>query len=466
MLAVVLAACASIPPSAPAPRASSAAAAPAALLWEYEVTADAALDLDVRATLRGPVTGGVRVDEAATAFVDRLEVADGATWRKQSVDDPRWDEACATRCTLRYHVRLRDLAKKAADLDVAIAAGGAIFSPPSTWLLRPSAVTPGRYRFRMKTTAGARFATGIRAAVGPGSEGAYEADTTTLEESAFAAFGALRVGHVADPAIEHAIAPGVAIPDEAIGRWLRAEVSAIGSYFGRPPNGHAMLFVAPGTSEMTGGKTLGGGGASIVVRLGTRVSARELMDDWVVAHELVHVAFPDLDRRYTWFSEGLATYVEPIARARAGLVTREKVWSEIVDGLPQGVPGPEDGGLDGATGWGRVYWGGALYFLLADIRIRERTKNARSLDDALRAVIATGGNVETMWPFAQVLEVGDRATGTTVMREVYDELGPARRDVDVHALLRRLGVRVEGGVLRFDDGAPLAAIRDRILAPR
>ena len=33
----------------------------------------------------------------------------------------------------------------------------------------------------------------------------------------------------------------------------------------------------------------------------------QLEYDWVVAHELVHVTFPDLDRRYTWFSEGLAT---------------------------------------------------------------------------------------------------------------------------------------------------------------
>ena len=89
-----------------------------------------------------------------------------------------------------------------------------------------------------------------------------------------------------------------------------------------------------------------------------------------------------------------------------------------------------------------------------------------SLDDGLRAVIAAGGNVETPWPLERVLEVADGATGTTVMRDTYKELGPARGNVDVPALLRKLGVRVEAGMVRFDNAAPLAAIRDAILPVR
>ena len=127
---------------------------------------------------------------------------------------------------------------------------------------------------------------------------------------------------------------------------------------------------------------------------------------------------------------------------------------------------PRDGGLDGARDWGRVYWGGALYFLLADVRIRERTAGARGLEDALRAVVAKDGNVEAMWPLSRVLEIGDGATGTTVMRELYDELGRAHATVDLDALFRRLGVRVEHGVATFDDRAPLAAVRDAILPRR
>jgi len=460
----VVVSCASSPPGGGPPTRSTPAPVDAQLVaWDYDVTVDAALDLDVRATFRGPITGAdrLRVDDAATSFVDRVELEEApGAWRKIALDDAALVAACTNRCTVRYHFRLRDAAKAIADLDVAVAAGGAIFAPPSTWLVRPAQVPAGRYRFHIAAAPPVRFATGVR---GAGSKETYEAPASSLEEAAFAAFGALRIGHVADPAIERAIAPELALSDEVVTSWLRAEVGAIAGYFGRPPDGHAMLFVAPGKTAETGGKTLGSGGASMVIRVGTKVTDRTLPEDWVVAHELIHVAFPDVERRYTWFAEGLATYVEPIARSHSGLVTAEKVWADMIDGLPQGLPGSREGGLDGEHDWGRVYWGGALYFLLADIRIRQQTSNTRGLRDALRSVVATGANVETMWPLARVLETGDRATGTKVMRELYDEFGPRRAQIDLAALFTRLGMRKENGVVRFDDSAPLAAIRDAIL---
>lgn len=428
------------------------------------MSVDAALDLEIRATFTGPLAGTLRVDDAATAFVERVELEESGRWRHVDLGEAGWRDACARRCTFRYRFRLAAAARAIADTDVAIASGGAIFSPPSTWLLRASDGPAGRYRLHVTTAPGVRFATGVRAA--EAAKDTFEAPTATFEEAAFAAFGALRTGRLAEPAIDYALAPGLTLSDDVALQWLRAEVSAIGAYFAHPPDGRATVFVAPGTAPDTGGKTLGGGGASLLVRVGTGVTASSLHDDWVVAHELVHVTFPDLDRRYTWFSEGLATYVEPIARARAGLIAPEKAWAEMLQGLPQGLAPREAGGLDGAREWGRVYWGGALYFLLADVRIRERTSGARGLEDALRAVVARGGNVEAMWPLPRVFEVGDAATGTKVLRELYDELGGAAANVDLDALFRRLGVRVEHGVAVFDDRAPLAAIRDAILPRR
>ncbi len=462
-LALLVAACGST--HAPQPRGPvpSGPAGGSAIVWDYEVTVDAALDLDVRATFTGPMAGTLRVDEAAARFLERVELQVGDGWRSVGLAEHAWRDACSGSCTFRYHFRLGAAAKNVADADVAIASDGAIFAPPSTWLMRPSEGSQGRYRFHVAPAAGVRFATGIRPA---GAALTFEAPTSSFEEAAFAAFGALRTGHLADPAIDYALAPRLALTDEVAVDWLRTEVSAITAYFGHAPDGHAMLFVGTNTSADTGGKTLGGGGASLFVRIGTKVSAANLRDDWVVAHELVHVAFPDLDRRYTWFSEGLATYVEPIARARAGLIAPEKVWVEMIEGLPQGLGGARDGGLDGARDWGRVYWGGALYFLLADVRIRERTHGAHGLEDALRAIVAKDGNVEAMWPLARVLEIGDGATGTAVMRELHDELGRANGAVDLDALFRRLGVRADHGVATFDDRAPLAAVRDAILPRR
>ena len=110
-------------------------------------------------------------------------------------------------------------------------------------------------------------------------------------------------------------------------------------------------------------------------------------------------------REHHWIEEGSATYVEPIARARAGDLSPEKVWGDLVDGLPKGLPQAGDRGLDFTPTWGRTYWGGALFCLLADIEIRKRTGNKKGLEDALRAILRAGGTTESDWPLVRTLRL-------------------------------------------------------------
>jgi predicted metalloprotease with PDZ domain len=182
-------------------------------------------------------------------------------------------------------------------------------------------------------------------------------------------------------------------------------------------------------------------------------------------HELVHVAFPTVPRPQLWIDEGLATYLEPIARARAGDVPATVVWRDLVEGLPQGEPERGDRGLDWTHTWGRTYWGGALFCLVADVEIRERTHNSRSLDDAVRAILRAGGSIATAWPLERALDIGDQAVGVPVLRELRQRLGEHPGDVDLAALWRRLGVHAHGRTIELDDSAPLAAIRRAITAP-
>src|SRR5258708_33685141 len=120
---------------------------------------------------------------------------------------------------------------------------------------------------------------------------------------------------------------------------------------------------------------------------------------------LIH-AFPLHAWRYEWVEDGLDTYVEPIARAQAGQLSEEKVWGDMVEGLPQGLPAAGDQGLDHTHTWGRTYWGGAMFFLLADVKVREQTANHFGLQDALRAILNHGGNNEANWEIRHTLEIG------------------------------------------------------------
>jgi predicted metalloprotease with PDZ domain len=108
--------------------------------------------------------------------------------------------------------------------------------------------------------------------------------------------------------------------------------------------------------------------------------------------------------QHHWIEEGLATYVEPIARTRAGDLTAQKVWADMMDSMHQGLPQPGDRGLDFTPTWGRAYWGGALFCLLPDIEIRKQTGNRKGLEDAMRGILHAGGNIESDWPLVRALE--------------------------------------------------------------
>jgi hypothetical protein len=424
------------------------------VIWSYEIRASADGALDIVADFAGPLAGELAVDEDSLPFVDGLVVYDGSGRR---VKGPLAD-ACAIGCRARYRVRLLDAARALADVDTAIEAGGALFAPPSAWLLRPTrGPWSGRCRFHVVPAAGTRFLTGVRPL--SGTRDTYETPAASIDEGSFAAFGHLRVRHVSERGVDVAIAPSIRLSDDLVEHWVRAELDAVTSYVGRMPEDRTWIFLAPGTSEVMRGKTLGDSGASVFVRLGTGVTPSNLLEDWVLAHELIHVASPSLPSEEAWFSEGLATYVEPLARERAGLLRPEKVWGDLVEGLPQGLAKPGDKGLSGARDIGRVYWGGALYFLLADLGIRDKTLGARSLDDVVRETARQGANVEIHWTLEHMLDEGDRATGTRTLHTLYERMGHAPSEVDLGALWVQLGVRKEGSSIRFDDAAPLASTR-------
>ena len=197
--------------------------------------------------------------------------------------------------------------------------------------------------------------------------------------------------------------------------------------------------------------------------VGQHVTIDQLHRDWVLTHEMVHFAFPSVSEEHHWMEEGSATYVEPIARALVGNLTPEQVWHDMVRDMHQGLPEPGDGGLDNTHTWGRTYWGGALFCLLADLGIRKATKNALGLQDALRSVNRAGGNIATDWPLEKAFGIGDKATGTTTLMDLYGQMRDKPHDVNLPELWAQLGVRRNGDAVTFDSSAPLASAREAIM---
>jgi predicted metalloprotease with PDZ domain len=162
--------------------------------------------------------------------------------------------------------------------------------------------------------------------------------------------------------------------------------------------------------------------------------------------------------------EGLATYIEPIARVQTGELQARQIWQDMVHGMPQGEPGPSDQGLDRTHTWGRTYWGGALFCLAADVEIRRQTGNRKGLQDALRAVVAEGGTIDHEWTLEHALEIGDRATETYVLTRQYAAWKDSPSPVDLEKLWNELGIRTAAGAIEFVPTAPLAGVREAITA--
>jgi hypothetical protein len=259
------------------------------------------------------------------------------------------------------------------------------------------------------------------------------------------------------------------LPHDQLVRWVETAARAVSTYYGRFPVAKARVLVEPvgGRRGVMHGTTwghVGGFPAFTRIELGEHTQQQDLADDWRMTHELVHMAFPSVTDEHHWLEEGIATYVEPVARVQLGTLTQARVWGDMMRDMPNGEPEASSAGLDRTHSWGSTYWGGAMFCLVADMRIREQTGSRKGLQDALRGIVAAGGTIDQEWPVERALGAGDAATGTTVLRDLYKQMGRARMQVDLDALWSELGVGLRQGQVALDEHAPKAAVREAIMA--
>jgi hypothetical protein len=278
------------------------------------------------------------------------------------------------------------------------------------------------------------------------------------------------------------------LPRSTIVARIATAASAVATYYGRFPVSTARVLVipVPGRHGVVQGTTWGdmrGSPGFTRLRIGEHTTAAELAADWTITHELTHMAFPSMPQdpnedqsAQHWIEEGLATYIEPIERVMIGDLSAPKIWHDMVRDMPQGEPAPGDQGLDHTHTWGRTYWGGAMFALVADVEIRQQTHNRLGLQDALRALVAAGGTIDHDWTLPQALAIGDHATNTHVLTDLYAAWRDAPVQYDLPALWAQLGiVSTPNGAnyassnsagIDFVSTAPLAAIREAITKPR
>jgi len=100
--------------------------------------------------------------------------------------------------------------------------------------------------------------------------------------------------------------------------WVRRSGCAVTEYYDGFPVRNVKVKVVPidkGNGVLFGRTVVVDQTPTITIDLSKSATDSSLRDDWVMTHEMVHLAFPSVPDDHHWIEEGIATYVEPIARA-------------------------------------------------------------------------------------------------------------------------------------------------------
>lgn len=375
----------------------------------------------------------------------------------------------AERGELSYQVDLARLANHRRDFDRAVRFGDSFFAPMSNVLLVPEPLTTEiPVRVRVRAEAPLEVAVGLARDEAPDQ---YRLMAHEIPVATYFAFGKLqrRTLDIDHGTLELTRVDGsLDVPFDRVARWVSVSARAVSDFYGVFPVARASVTVLPipERKSVLFGKVLPESEPGVALLLGQHVNERELYADWILVHELFHLGFPSFFEEGKWLDEGLATYYEPIIRARAGLYSETALWDEFESSMSQGVPAFTGSGLEQARDFRGIYWGGAIACLVADVEARRRKQDV-GLEVGLRALRDAGANACEVWTLSEVIGVVDRALGAPTLAPIAAAHAKHGSDFDLHGLFAALGVtRSPAGHIVLSDSAPLAAVRRAITRSR
>jgi hypothetical protein len=252
---------------------------------------------------------------------------------------------------------------------------------------------------------------------------------------------------------------GSGVNHAEVQRWLgeAMRVSAsVGESFPRDRLHFVVVFVDPGHEFAGFGMLRRGGGASVLLVPSLDATVEQLQASWVAIHELAHLWLPRVYSKDRWLSEGIATYLQEVLRARCGLQSSARAWTRLREGFERGRRSGtgrrlarESREMNQTGAYHRVYWAGAAFALEVDVRLRRESNGEMNL---LRALDLAQGE----WA-AQTQPVG----ASKVLAELEEASGVAF----LEALAQTYAVRSEFPRNLYLDAPEYASLREQITSP-
>jgi predicted metalloprotease with PDZ domain len=196
----------------------------------------------------------------------------------------------------------------------------------------------------------------------------------------------------------------------------------------------------------------------------------------LTAHELFHAwngkrlrpaglgPFDYTREAYTrdlWVVEGITSYYTDLVLRRAGVITPQRYLERLAETITRlfGVPGRfvqplADSSFDTWIKFYRpdanspnatvsYYLKGAVVALLLDLRIRQATANARSLDDVMRAMWERFGAADVAYPAGELERVASEVAGAD-LSAFFDAALRGRGELEYAPVLAAAGLELVG----------------------
>jgi hypothetical protein len=436
---------------------------------EYHVRVErsAPLTLAIDADCEGRGVRGLEADdEDLAARVTPVSSDESVVSRRGSafvLDRPQH------RAHFHYRIDLDRLAAEQNNSDVALRSGRSLLAPASSYLLYPLPLDVGiGVKVYVETPKELAFTSGLTREGDHYRLEAHEIPVATYSVFGAAATRRLPLGDGPNGAeIELAVLDGkLSVDVDALSNWVTSRARAVADFYhGFPaPRATVMVLPVPKRRDVVFGKLLPESAPGIVLLVGGDAEESALAGDWVLVHELFHIGVPSFSREGKWFDEGLATYFEPLIRVRAGFWNAESAWQSFALEMPQGLAALTRRGLEHAKDYRSIYWGGALYCLLADVEAREGSAGRLGLEDGIRGVFAAGGHSWDVWSLADTLRRADASYASPLLAPLAARYANQPAPLDLDALFTSLGIERKASGITLSDAAPRAWVRQAIMS--
>ncbi len=242
-------------------------------------------------------------------------------------------------------------------------------------------------------------------------------------------------------------------------RWLQETANALKNYLGEYPVRDTQVIVVPKTKKKNGpvpwGRVLRGGGMGILFVVIPELPMTDFYSDWTATHEFSHMIIPNIEWENKWLSEGLASYLEYVLMAQSKWISKEEAWTGIYEGLQRGAAGTKKLGESlrataqnrghsyrrGSTM--RIYWSGALYFVKADLALRQRSNNKIGLNDILLKLNQCCVDHSKMWSGGFLSRKLDDLSDSTIFSELYKTFWNSSDYPEFETTIKQLGIWVD-----------------------